>query len=119
METGAFEEPREELPEALRAAIASDGERLVEQLRLLEQMPQVLLNLRVREKTPLEELPEVRGVIEAVEARLGNDGRVLVRYSGTEKKVRVMVEGEDPAVIEASAQEIAGALQARIGEEVE
>jgi phosphoglucosamine mutase len=82
-------------------------------------MPQVLLNLRVRVKTPLEELPDVMGVIGAVEERLGQSGRVLVRYSGTEKKVRVMVEGEDRAVIEALAAEIADALRAEIGEESE
>ena len=73
----------------------------------------------MREKPPLSELPDVMGVIGDVESRLGNDGRVLVRYSGTEKKVRVMVEGVDPAMSEACADEIAGARKARIGEEAQ
>jgi len=101
------------------AVMLIEGRPLSELAAIMEQVPQVLLNLRVREKPPLSELPDVMGVIGDVESRLGNDGRVLVRYSGTEKKVRVMVEGVDPAMIEACADEIAGALKARIGEEAQ
>ena len=64
METGAFEEPCEELPAALRAAIAADGERLLEQLRLLEQMPQVRLvpSSIFDRATPPGSNPQLRGV---------------------------------------------------------
>ncbi|MCU1280111.1 MAG: glmM, partial [bacterium] len=61
------------------------------------------------------ELPEVGALIVKVEQLLGGDGRVLVRYSGTEAKVRVMVEGPDEAVIQAYADEIAHALAQACG----
>ena len=72
--------------------------------------PQELLSVRVNKKTPLNELDDVRKLIGEVEARLGESGRVLVRYSGTEMKVRVMVEGDDAEAIRADAQRIAESL---------
>jgi phosphoglucosamine mutase len=71
----------------------------------------VLLNFAVARKRPFEEMPAVQKVIAAVERDLGADGRVVVRYSGTEAKARVMIEGTDEAGIRARADEIASALQ--------
>jgi phosphoglucosamine mutase len=77
--------------------------------------PQVLLNFAVREKKPLEELPDVGRAISQVEKVLGPEGRVLVRYSGTESKVRVMIEGQSEPEIRAHAEEIAGVLKRCLG----
>ena len=73
--------------------------------------PQVLLNFAVAEKRPLEDLPEVQRLIARVEGELGADGRVLVRYSGTEAKARVMIEGTSEDRIRAYAEDIAAALR--------
>ena len=73
--------------------------------------PQVLVNFAVAHKRPLEELPDVQRAIGDVERALGLDGRVVVRYSGTESKARVMIEGVDEASIRAQADAIAFAIQ--------
>lgn len=73
-------------------------------------VPQTLLNVPVKEKRNLEELPTVLKTIKGVELKLGKDGRVLVRFSGTEPKARVLVEGPDARRNEAYAQEIGEAL---------
>ncbi|MGO9288627.1 MAG: phosphoglucosamine mutase, partial [Polyangia bacterium] len=65
----------------------------------------------VARKTPLQELTAVETVIHRVENALGQDGRVLVRYSGTESKARVMIEGTDEATIRAYAEEIVATMQ--------
>jgi phosphoglucosamine mutase len=91
------------------------GKPLSELRRVMTRYPQVLVNLKVREKRPLDELPAVGRLIAAVEGKLGGDGRVLVRYSGTEAKVRVMVEGPDEATIRGYAEEIARALEEACG----
>ncbi|MEN9800352.1 MAG: hypothetical protein RL653_4049 [Pseudomonadota bacterium] len=72
--------------------------------------PQVLLNFAVARKTELGQLPDVMRTIRGVEQKLGKDGRVLVRYSGTEAKVRVMVEGPDARRNDAWAREIGEVL---------
>ena len=83
--------------------------------KTFEPYPQSLINVRVREKLPLDELDSVQAVIRRVEEGLGNDGRVMVRYSGTEAKARVLVEGPDSAQVEAWAHEIADSMQAALG----
>jgi phosphoglucosamine mutase len=88
---------------------------LSELRRVMTRYPQVLVNLKVREKRPLAELPLVTTLIGNIEKRLGGDGRVLVRYSGTEAKVRVMVEGTDETAIRGYAEEIARALETACG----
>ena len=85
------------------------------ELRAMHRVPQVLENVRVRERVPLSEIPDVAGVIADAEARLAGSGRLLVRYSGTEMLARVMVEGEDHAQISALAREIGAAIQRRVG----
>jgi len=77
--------------------------------------PQTLVNVRVRRRHALESLPGVQAAVREAEARLGAEGRLLVRYSGTEPVVRVMAEGRDPATIEAATAGVARALQAALG----
>ena len=79
------------------AIMRRSGRPLSELVAGFERLPQVLVNVNVAEKRPLEELPEFQKQLRAVEAALGGRGRVLVRYSGTEPKARVMVEGDDEA----------------------
>jgi phosphoglucosamine mutase len=82
----------------------------------MKRLPQILINVKVKEKPPIDQMPEVQKVIAEVENDLKGRGRSLVRYSGTENKARVMVEGEDQQAIERLAQRVADALQSAIGE---
>ncbi len=91
------------------------GRPLAELLEGLAVYPQVIRNVRVREKPPLEGLFEVSAAIRAAEERLGNSGRVIVRYSGTEPLARIMVEGEDPLAVEEQASAIAESFQRALG----
>lgn len=77
----------------------------------LQKCPQVLLNVRVARKPPLQEVPGVQKAIESAARSLGSDGRILVRYSGTEKLCRVMVEGMDAALVERLARGVADAVE--------
>jgi phosphoglucosamine mutase len=78
---------------------------------LIEPFPQVMINVCVEKKVPFANLPEVGRAIAAVEAEMCGRGRVLLRYSGTEHKARVMVEGEDTAKVELYANDIAQLLE--------
>jgi len=93
------------------AIMRRSGQRLSELAAGFERVPQVLVNVNVANKRPVEELPEFQKQLRAVEAALGGDGRVLVRYSGTEPKARVMVEGDDEVRVRGYAAELASALQ--------
>ena len=87
--------------------------------RLAEQMtryPQLLVNIRVRNKPPLDTLPEVKTECDRVERALEGHGRLLVRYSGTENLARVMIEGQDEIKIREQASRIAEAIRKAIGE---
>ncbi|MCP4606758.1 MAG: phosphoglucosamine mutase [Proteobacteria bacterium] len=77
---------------------------------VMERVPQSLLSFEVPKKLPLDTLPEVKKAIRSVEKKLGEDGRVLVRYSGTENKARVLVEGSDEIKISSFASDIKDAL---------
>jgi phosphoglucosamine mutase len=77
----------------------------------LTTYPQVLMNLRVKQKVDLRTLPTVASVMTAVESRLEGNGRLLVRYSGTEPLLRVMLEGQDQAEIRKWGQEIIDAVK--------
>ncbi|HEX5412501.1 MAG TPA: phosphoglucosamine mutase [Terriglobia bacterium] len=81
----------------------------------LKPYPQVIRNVPVREKPPLESIPEVTRTIEACGRELGNSGRIVVRYSGTEPLARVMVEAEDASAVEHHAARITRAIEAAIG----
>jgi phosphoglucosamine mutase len=74
--------------------------------KCMERLPQVLKNVHVKNKVPLEELPELSASIAKMEDRLGKAGRILFRYSGTESVARIMVEGQEPEEIEAIADDL-------------
>ena len=92
-----------------------DGQKLGAHYSLVTRVPQVLINLAVTSKPPVEELTTTQAAVKLAENELGDSGRVLLRYSGTEKKLRVMVEGIDEAQINAFAEAIAEAARAEIG----
>jgi phosphoglucosamine mutase len=98
------------------ALVRRSGRLLSELAAVMDPFPQVQRGVRVREKPPLEQLSEVSALVTRVEAELRGRGRVLVRYSGTEPVLRVMLEGEDRRRIEELAEEIAGAVRRAIGE---
>jgi phosphoglucosamine mutase len=93
------------------AIMVREGKPLSELARAMTRYPQVLLNFGVPRKRPFEEMPAVQKIIAKVESDLGSEGRVVVRYSGTESKARVMIEGTDEAGIRAHADQIARTLQ--------
>ena len=77
--------------------------------------PQLLKNIRVRERVPVDEVPALAGAIRRAEERLAGHGRLLIRYSGTEPLLRVMVEGDDARLVESLAGELAEAARAALG----
>ncbi len=77
--------------------------------------PQILVNEKVASRPPLESLPRYQAALAEELSRLGSEGRILVRYSGTENKVRVMVEGPDDEVIQSIANRLAAVLKQEIG----
>lgn len=99
----------------LLAVLCKTAKPLSELSRFLTLAPQTQLNLAVKEKRELGELPEVMKAIRAVEQSLGKEGRVLVRFSGTESKVRVLVEGPDAKKNLGYADQIAGELKKALG----
>lgn len=97
------------------AIIQRSGKPLSELARVMTSLPQVLVNVRVRKKAKLTDIPEVKKIVAAVEAELKDRGRVLIRYSGTEPLLRIMIEGEDQQRISTLAEEIAAAVREKIG----
>jgi phosphoglucosamine mutase len=93
------------------AIIRRSGRPLSELVGGFERVPQVLVNVNVANKRPVEELPDFLRQLALVEKELDGKGRVLVRYSGTEPKARVMVEGDDEARVRSYAADLAAALQ--------
>lgn len=81
----------------------------------LEKFPQVLQNVRVRSKPPLNSFPSIRKAIARVKRKLGKDGRLVLRYSGTEPLARVMLEGPDARQIKILAQELCAVIEAELG----
>jgi phosphoglucosamine mutase len=97
-------------------AIMKRKDRQLDELaKVMEPLPQVLYNVQVKEKKDLSNFPEIKGRIEEIEKSLGQDGRVLVRYSGTESLLRIMVEGEDEARLHRFAQDIVDLVKKHIG----
>jgi phosphoglucosamine mutase len=94
----------------LLAVVCRKQKPVSELASIFEPVPQTLLNVTVKQRRELGDLPEVMKLIRSVEARLGSSGRVLVRFSGTEPKVRVLIEGPDQSRNQSCAEEIAGAL---------
>ena len=96
--------------------MAASGKELAELADDLTTYPQVLKNVRVREKRDLKTVPEVAGVMTRVEEALAGNGRLLIRYSGTEPLLRVMLEGQNLPEIERWAQDIVDAVDKAIGQ---
>jgi phosphoglucosamine mutase len=99
----------------LLAIIRRQGKSLSELAEVMIPLPQVLVNVRVAEKKDVREIPAVAGLITDVESKLGQDGRILIRYSGTEPLLRIMLEGQDKYQITGWAKDIAEAVEKSIG----
>jgi phosphoglucosamine mutase len=95
--------------------VALSGRSLADLANDLVTYPQILLNVRVREKVDLAAVPAVADAIARVEQRLDGQGRLVVRYSGTEPLLRVMLEGRDEHEVRAWAQEIADVVKRELG----
>ncbi len=91
------------------------GQPLSQLKTCLRKYPQAHRNLPVKEKRPLAELPAVAKLVNEAEKELSGKGRVLLRYSGTEPKIRLLIEGREPELIEKQADRIAEAIQSAIG----
>lgn len=99
----------------LLRAMRESGKALAGMTEGLVRYPQILMNVRVREKVPFAQLAAVQAQVEEVEELLSQKGRLLLRYSGTEPLARVMIEGENQFKIEGYAQKIAQAIEREIG----
>ena len=97
-------------------AIARSRRVPLEELADLRRFPQVLKNLRVAHRLPLAEVPELAAAIAAVERRVGGSGRVLVRYSGTEPLLRIMIEAASDELAHAAVDELIDAAKLHLGE---
>ncbi|MCE0522054.1 MAG: phosphoglucosamine mutase [Methylacidiphilales bacterium] len=87
--------------------IMQESGKPLSQLRLgMRKYPQLLVNLKVRERVPLDQLPEVTGTVKAIEKELGSSGRILLRYSGTEPKIRLLVETRDESLLQPIADRV-------------
>lgn len=95
--------------------VARSGKSLHELIADLKVFPQMIRNVHVKEKIPLDQLPKVKATIAEAERELDGNGRVVVRYSGTEKLARVMIEAESEALMKKHVAAIAEALQTEIG----
>jgi phosphoglucosamine mutase len=95
--------------------IHRSGHSLAELVADLKVFPQVIINVKVREKKPLEQIPAVAAAIRAAETELADSGRVVIRYSGTETLARVMIEAESEPLMRHHADTIAAAIRTELG----
>ena len=100
----------------LLAVMRETGQPLSALAACLTKYPQVLVNVPVRRKPPLESIEGLAAREKALQGRLDGAGRILLRYSGTELLARVMVEGQEQAEIEKIAHELAGIIRGAIGQ---
>jgi phosphoglucosamine mutase len=91
------------------------GKSLDELTADLKVFPQVIVNVKVREKKPLDSIPAVVAAIRAAEGELKDTGRVVIRYSGTEALARVMIEAESEEAMRRHAEAIAAAIRDELG----
>jgi phosphoglucosamine mutase len=99
-------------------AIMKRKERPLDELaKVMEPLPQVLYNIEVKEKKDFSEIPEVEKRIKKIEKTLGHSGRILIRYSGTEPLLRIMVEGEDETKLHQFAQDLVKLVKKHLGKE--
>lgn len=99
---------------AALSAVIDTGKPLSELRKCLKKFPQKLINLDVLNKIPIEEL-DAKPIIEETEKALGDEGQVLIRYSGTEPKIRILIEGKDPEFVDSQATKIAEVIHQQIG----
>ena len=91
--------------------IKTSGQPL-SKLRLgMKKYPQLLVNVKVKERIPLEQLPELTGLVKTIEQELGSNGRVLLRYSGTEPKIRLLVETREETLLQPTADRILASIK--------
>jgi len=95
--------------------LARTGKSIEELTADLKVFPQVIVNVKVREKKPLNSIPAVMQAIRAAEQELNDAGRVVVRYSGTESLARVMIEAESEEAMRRHAEAIAAAIRNELG----
>ena len=95
--------------------MARSGQSLAELIADLKVFPQRIQNVRVREKVPFDQIPDVKSAIDAAQRELNGNGRIVVRYSGTEALARVMVEAESEEKMSALTDGIAGAIKNALG----
>jgi phosphoglucosamine mutase len=99
----------------LLAAVRLYGQPLSALAKLMKMAPQKIINVDVKNKPPLEQIPEMQAAIKAAEKELGDKGRVLIRYSGTQSMCRVMVEGPTEEMTGRLAQGLAEMVLKCIG----
>ena len=97
------------------AVVIRGGKPASEAVKIFTPLPQILKSVRINSKAAPLENAEVKRALEAGEGRLGAGGRLFVRASGTEPVIRVMAEGEDPALVEAVTAEVAGEIEKAVG----
>jgi phosphoglucosamine mutase len=100
---------------SLLRAMRHHNKTVAELVGGFQRYPQVLVNIRVSEKRPFEELPAVQRLAHEIEQQLGDHGRLLLRYSGTESLARVMIEGESESEVTSQANALAEAIRAEVG----
>jgi phosphoglucosamine mutase len=101
---------------SLLSVVRETGEPLASLATCMRKFPQVLVNVAVARKPPIESIPGLADRVRDFETELRGSGRVLIRYSGTEALARVMLEGADAGRIQAMADELAGLIRAQIGQ---
>jgi phosphoglucosamine mutase len=94
----------------------SKGKNLSELTKIIDLFPQLLINVRVKEKRPFSEIPMVTKLISSKEKEFNGKIRINLRYSGTEPLARIMVEGEDDIIVKEIAEEVANEIDRHIGE---
>lgn len=99
----------------LLGVMREEGKPLATLTRGFTRYPQILVNVKVREKVPFADVPQIAERTAEIERNLGDRGRLLLRYSGTEPLARVMIEGENEALVRASANSLAAVISSQIG----
>jgi phosphoglucosamine mutase len=99
---------------ALLEAMQENRAALSELTNGFVRYPQILVNVRVRERIPFETVPEIAAAVEKIQSELGERGRLLLRYSGTEPLARVMIEGEKQELIARQANELAAVIREKL-----
>lgn len=97
------------------ALMKKTGRRLSDLASSMVRLPQILINVKIREKVDLDSIDTVKGKVDKIKKRLGDSGRLLIRYSGTEPLVRIMIEGLREDEIRVMAEDLAVAIKGSIG----